>query len=50
VCVDDELQDEIYGEYFRSRMYGKIRDEHAAGEEVRASYRRHLASDLQNFY
>ena len=35
--VDDELQDELYGAGFRSRMYGEIRDEDAAGEEVKVS-------------
>ncbi len=35
--VDGELQDELYGAGFRSRMYGKIRDEDTAGEEVRVS-------------
>lgn len=35
--VDDELQDELYGFEFRSRMYGKIRDQDETGEEVRVS-------------
>jgi len=35
--VDDELQDELYGFGFRSRMYGKIREGDAAGESVMAS-------------
>ena len=35
--VDGELQDELYGMGFRSRMYGVIRDGESAGEEVMVS-------------
>jgi hypothetical protein len=35
--VDEELQDAFSGFGFRSRLYGKIRDGDAAGEEIRVS-------------
>jgi len=35
--VDNELQDEFFGFGFRSRMYGKIRDGNASGDQVRVS-------------